>query len=132
MREAVKMLELTVADEITQSEAERNVHSEQDPPPTKKTKPGKVSHFFSDLTGAQAKRKHVSRYDVVKSEPNQYDQDPLLDLDKDPLECWKSREVQDVSGCEKVLVTTSDECKIRRSIFHGRQCTYQQKKQTPS
>ena len=72
-REAVKleMLELTVADEQTdgtQSEAETNAHSsesEQDSPPTKETKPGKVSHFFSDLTRTKTKRNHASRYDVV-------------------------------------------------------------------
>ena len=80
-REAVKleMLELTVADEQTdetQSEAETNAHSsesEQDSLLTKKTKPGKVSHFFSDLTGTKAKRNHASRYDVVKSELDRYD-----------------------------------------------------------
>ena len=61
----LQMLELTAADEQTdetqsQSEAEANAHSsetEQDPPPTKKTKPSKVSHFFSDLTGTKARRK---------------------------------------------------------------------------
>ena len=54
MREAVKlqMLELTVETNwrnSSQSEAETNAHSsesEQDPPPTKKTKPGKVSPSF--------------------------------------------------------------------------------------
>ena len=54
VREAVKlqMLELTVETNrrnSSQSEAETNAHSsesEQDPPPTKKTKPGKVSPSF--------------------------------------------------------------------------------------
>ena len=43
----LQVLELTVADEQTQSqsEAETNGHSST----TKKTKPGKVSHFFSVL-----------------------------------------------------------------------------------
>lgn len=94
VREAVKleMLKLPVAGEQTdetQSEAETNAHSsesEQDPLPTKKTKPGKVSHFFSNLTGTIVKRKHVSRYNAVKSELDRYDREPLLDLDEDPLE----------------------------------------------
>ena len=57
---------------------------------TKKTKPGKVSHFFS---GTKAKRKHVTRYDVVMSKLNCYDQE-LFDLDEDLPEWWKSRQVQ--------------------------------------
>ena len=63
----LQMLELTVADEQTQpqSEAETNGHSST----TKKTKPGKVSHF---LTETKVKRKHVSRLG----------------------EWWKSRQVQ--------------------------------------
>ena len=72
----------------TKSEAETNAHSsesEQDSPPTKETNLGKVSHFFSDLTGTKAKRNHASRYDVVKSELDRYDQEPLLNLDEDPL-----------------------------------------------
>ena len=33
-----------------------------------------------------SERKHVSRYDAVKSELDCYDQELLLDLDEDPLE----------------------------------------------
>ena len=44
----------------------------------------------SNLSGAKAaSRKHASGYDRVKSEINHYTQEPLLDLDDDPLE-WKS------------------------------------------
>jgi len=47
-------------------------------------------HFAcKELTETKAKRKHVSRYDVVMSELDRYDQEPLLDLDEDPLEWWQ-------------------------------------------
>ena len=47
-------------------------------------------HFVcKELTETKAKRKHVSRYDVVMSELDHYDQEPLLDLDEDPLEWWQ-------------------------------------------
>lgn len=62
--------------------------------PSKKPKSGTVSHFFSDLTGAKAARKHASGYDRVKSEIDRYIQEPLLDLDDNSLEWWKSRQSQ--------------------------------------
>ena len=53
------MLELTVADERTDetrlSLRQRQMHihlslSKIQPPPTKKTKPGNISHFFSEVS----------------------------------------------------------------------------------
>lgn len=81
VEESVKleMLELT---EQAQSEEETNTQSsesEQVPPHTKRSNLGTLSHFFSDLTGAKATRKHVSRHDVLKSELDRYNQEPLLD-----------------------------------------------------
>ena len=46
------------------------------------------------MTGAKAARKHASGYDRVKSEIDRYIQEPLLDLDDDPLEWWKSCQSQ--------------------------------------
>ena len=102
VQESVKleMLDLAVTDENeTQSKADTNVQpsnseSQEGPPPSKKPKPGTVSRFFSDLSGAKAARKHASGYDRVKSEVDRYIQEPLLDLDDDPLEWWKSRQSQ--------------------------------------
>ena len=102
VQESVKleMLDVAVADgNETQPEVDTNAQpskseSQEGPPPPKKPKPGTASHFFSDLRRAKAARKHASGYDRVKSEIDRYIQEPLLDLDDDPLEWWKSRQSQ--------------------------------------
>ena len=102
VHESVKleMLDLAVTDDNeTRPEMDTNsqpssFESQDGPPPSKKPKPGTESHFYSDLSGAKAARKQDSGYDRVKSEVERYIQEPLLDLDDDPLDWWKSRQSQ--------------------------------------
>lgn len=88
----LKILDLAVTDNATQSEADANAQpssskSQEGPSLSKKPKPGTVSHFFSDLSGAKAAKKHAGGCDRVKSEVDRYIQELLLDLDDDVPAC---------------------------------------------
>ena len=110
VQESVKleMLDLAATDENeTQPETDTNAQpssvqasnsgSQEGPLPSKKHKPGTVSQFFSDLSGAKAARKHASGYDRIKSEIDRYIQEPPLDVDDNRLEWWKSCQSHNLS-----------------------------------